>query len=390
MSEGHRRQMEIFGQSAGRVVSGYSEEFLNDFVDHLRMAHPRARVSATVVYNEFIANKHHIHMNSTKWLTLTEFVKYLGREGICKVEETPKGWFMTLTNSDPQKAKEEEERRKREKHQLDEEGRMQRLLEEQVTRAHKVARTEGEQGEGDGESCSELKREALEEPIKLSLAPAGPAAAAAAGSSGRVGSHGEGRGGEESKGRAKPAVPLFGDGDDEEPSTSGAAASGAHPRKLSKVEELMKKDLEAKARREAAAAGPSGRSHEGGSSSSSRGGRVDHWLYPGIIVKVMSKALKEHGYYKQKGVVEQVIDKYIGEVSMLGSGDVIRVDQAELETVLPSPGGRVLVVNGIHRGTKGQLMGVDVKRFQAEVELGSGSSHGQRIWLDYEDVCKLA
>ena len=62
----------------------------------------------------------------------------------------------------------------------------------------------------------------------------------------------------------------------------------------------MKKDLEAKARREAAAAGPSGRSHEGGSSSSSRGGRVDHWLYPGIIVKVMSKALKEHGYYKQK------------------------------------------------------------------------------------------
>jgi DNA/RNA-binding protein KIN17 len=37
-SEGHRRQMEIFGQSAGRVVQGYSEEFLKDFLDHLRMA----------------------------------------------------------------------------------------------------------------------------------------------------------------------------------------------------------------------------------------------------------------------------------------------------------------------------------------------------------------
>ena len=85
---------------------------------------------------------------------------------------------------------------------------MQRLLEEQVTRAHKVARTEGEQEEGD---WSELKREALEEPIKLSLAPAGPAA----GSSGRGSSHGEGRGGDESKGRAKPAVLPFGDGDDE-------------------------------------------------------------------------------------------------------------------------------------------------------------------------------
>ncbi len=39
-------------------------------------------------------------MNSTKWLTLTEFVKYLGRTGQCKVEETPKGWFITLIHRD--------------------------------------------------------------------------------------------------------------------------------------------------------------------------------------------------------------------------------------------------------------------------------------------------
>eukprot|EP00983_Pelagomonas_calceolata_P121304 1160787-Pelagomonas_calceolata.AAC.4 len=28
--------------------------------------------------------------------------------------------------------------------------------------------------------------------------------------------------------------------------------------------------------------------------------RLDHWLFPNIIVKVMSKELKEAGYYKQK------------------------------------------------------------------------------------------
>lgn len=28
--------------------------------------------------------------------------------------------------------------------------------------------------------------------------------------------------------------------------------------------------------------------------------RLDHWLTPDIIVKVMSKELKEAGYYKQK------------------------------------------------------------------------------------------
>ena len=44
-------------------------------------SHPYSRVSAKNVYNEYIQDRHHIHMNSTKWLTLTEFVKYLGREG---------------------------------------------------------------------------------------------------------------------------------------------------------------------------------------------------------------------------------------------------------------------------------------------------------------------
>jgi hypothetical protein len=39
-------------------------------------------------------NKEHVHMNSTKWTTLTEFIKMLGREGICEIDETPKGWFL--------------------------------------------------------------------------------------------------------------------------------------------------------------------------------------------------------------------------------------------------------------------------------------------------------
>lgn len=37
-SEGHRRQMEVFGQNPDRVVEGYSEEFEASFLDHLRRA----------------------------------------------------------------------------------------------------------------------------------------------------------------------------------------------------------------------------------------------------------------------------------------------------------------------------------------------------------------
>lgn len=37
------------------------------------------------------------------------------------------------------------------------------------------------------------------------------------------------------------------------------------------------------------------------------------------------------------------------------AGDVVRVDQAEMETVIPQPGGAVLVVNGLHRGAQATL-----------------------------------
>eukprot|EP00879_Flechtneria_rotunda_P011949 GHRR01012480.1.p2 GENE.GHRR01012480.1~~GHRR01012480.1.p2 ORF type:complete len:164 (+),score=67.56 GHRR01012480.1:766-1257(+) len=161
----------------------------------------------------------------------------------------------------------------------------------------------------------------------------------------------------------------------------------------------MQKDLEEKKRRAAAAAG-SGKNREpstsgrataaaNGSSSSSRG-RLDYWLAPGVVVKVLSKALKEHGYYKQKGVVWKVIDRYVGEISMLDSGDVIRIDQAELETVLPAPGGQVLVVNGTYRGSHGTLQGIDTGRYQAQVLLTSGKYDGVQEWFDYEDICKVA
>ena len=62
---------------------------------------------------------------------------------------------------------------------------------------------------------------------------------------------------------------------------------------------------------------------------------LENWLTEGIVVKVMSKALREKGHYKAKGVVLRVIDTFVAEVRMLESGVKVRVDQAELETVIP-------------------------------------------------------
>ena len=100
-SASHRRQMELFGQNPGQVVSQYSHQFESDFMAHMRVCHPNSRVSANRVYNEFIKDKDHIHMNSTRWLSLSGFVQYLGKKGLCKIEQTPKGWFIQVKCTHP-------------------------------------------------------------------------------------------------------------------------------------------------------------------------------------------------------------------------------------------------------------------------------------------------
>lgn len=62
------------------------------------------------------------------------------------------------------------------------------------------------------------------------------------------------------------------------------------------------------------------------------------------------------------------------------------MDQAQLETVLPSPGGRVVLLKGIHSGAVGEMLGVDTDKFQARVKVKDGPD----LWVDYEDICKLA
>ena len=43
-------------------------------------------------------------------------------------------------------------------------------------------------------------------------------------------------------------------------------------------------------------------------------------------MQVLSKELKEHGYYKKKGLVEKLASKYVGQIAMLDTGDVLQVD----------------------------------------------------------------
>lgn len=93
-SESHVRQMQVVGEDPRKYISNFSNDFQRDFVSLLRTAHGEKWISANRFYNEYIRDKEHVHMNATKWASLTEFTKHLGREGICHVKEDEKDGLM--------------------------------------------------------------------------------------------------------------------------------------------------------------------------------------------------------------------------------------------------------------------------------------------------------
>ena len=105
-------------------------------------------------------------MNATKWPSLTEFAKFLGREGICRVEETDKGIQIVWIDNSPEALQRQDAIRKKERQDKGDEEREQMLIREQVRKAKldAEARARGE----DNDDERELKR-AEGEKIKLSF-----------------------------------------------------------------------------------------------------------------------------------------------------------------------------------------------------------------------------
>ena len=106
--------------------------------------HGTKRVYANVAYQEYISDKNHTHMNATKWETLTNFVKYLGKSGQCLVDETEKGWYIAWVDRDPAALARQAHLDKKRKHEMDDEERARRELRRQVAKAGPASTVEAE------------------------------------------------------------------------------------------------------------------------------------------------------------------------------------------------------------------------------------------------------
>lgn len=165
--------MRVFAENPNSVLDEFSSEFERGYLETLNQLHGTKRVKANKVYQEYIQDKHHIHMNATIWTTLTGFCMHLGKESKAIVDETEKGWFIQYIDRDPKVLARQAQNEQRQRFELDEEERRKREILAQVHAAEE--RKRGENGDADDEEevDNTLNREDNDQKIAVTLgAPA--------------------------------------------------------------------------------------------------------------------------------------------------------------------------------------------------------------------------
>jgi DNA/RNA-binding protein KIN17 len=372
-SETHLRNMKIFSENAGGIMDHNSQEFERSYLDTLRRRHGVKRVNANNVYQELIQDKHHIHMNATKWPTLSIFVQYLGRTGKCIVEETERGWYISYIERDAAILARAEARKRQVEAEQEAERRWEQQMETQRVETAKVLDLMG--GMEPKEATEIQNVLGSTKKIALSLPPT------------------------DLKSSSSKAIPknlkqqnVFDDGNDDDDSHKDedvaeenidlnfnpkVTTSTDKKRSISQLDEKMEK---------------SNKKH---SHKDIENVRKDYWLRRDILVRIISKTLEGGKYFRRKAIVDRVLeDKYTAEVEVLDSGpeeqdggDILLLDQNDMETVVPKVGKRVRILNGPGRSKKAVVLSLDPQLQEAELELESGQKLER---VQYKDFSKMA
>eukprot|EP00471_Norrisiella_sphaerica_P010005 CAMPEP_0184494780 /NCGR_PEP_ID=MMETSP0113_2-20130426/29567_1 /TAXON_ID=91329 /ORGANISM="Norrisiella sphaerica, Strain BC52" /LENGTH=354 /DNA_ID=CAMNT_0026880673 /DNA_START=175 /DNA_END=1239 /DNA_ORIENTATION=+ len=353
MSESHARQMRLFRENSGSYMSHYSDMFKKGFLEVLRRR-GRNRVKANVVYQEYIKDRHHIHMNSTQWTTLSSFIIYLSKKGMCEADQTEKGWFVKWKDTDPDRLARRQAAERMDKMKMTAEAVAEKQIEDQVKRAYELANEKGEaKSEGDKK---ELKRDEKRE-LAFGLA---------------------------SKKIEKPIVKVGGTALFDQAASSSGKKNKKRKKEVKKsaMELLMEEQEKEKKRKLEKLATP-------------KEIRKENWLFKDLIVKILNRKVGNGAYYKKKARVLKIRNKFEGEVKLLESGAVLRIDQEHLETVIPGVGRPVLVVNGAYRGYEAKMVSLDddpkADQPTVTVKIMAGDYKGKVVkGVELEDVCKLA
>jgi DNA/RNA-binding protein KIN17 len=361
------------------------------------------------VYQELIQDKQHIHMNSTRWASLSDFVKYLGKKGKCIVDETERGWYVQYVEVDAgilaRKAAQEQRVAAERAAEVAEAERM----EQQRIEAAKALDLAG--GTVHREATN-LERNESETPVMLSLKSTKATTTTTK---------------NQKKKAPKKDLGFFDEEDDseddEEPPTQGPTIPVPHTTTNSKLPAATSTTRKRDPTQSASEQG-GGSEQERAASKRSRptkdirststiepfakkqvatkdnnveSSEEQPWLKRDIIVRIITKKLHDGKYFRRKGIVDRILkeNKFSAEVELLESspnqrdgGDIIRLDQNDLETVVPKEGKKVRILKGEYRGEKAKLVSTDKKRCQATLKLVEDGTVLEKV--DFEDFSQLA
>ena len=347
LSEGHLRQMELFRQNPGKMMDEFSNNFERGFVKLLSMRWRSKTANANQVYNEFIKDKQHVHMNSTKWESLTTFARYLGQTGKATVIENEKG--LQLRWIDPEVKEREAEQASKERLK----ARMQEKKKANLKRKMEIMRqmdlTQNVPSHVPSALQNHLKPVEVVRSVNNSSGT-NKRRKSAQGSIGSVLLQAEDRVLEPSVDAEKKPAPgptsLLPEG-----STGSATASKSTP----------------------------------GASSVPQKEAEEAWLAKGIVVRILDKTIGDGKYYRKKGVVKKVVDRFGAKLKMDG-GEKLVLDQQALETVIPKPKNkcRVRLLKGPMKGMYGILVDLDISNFKGVVAL----EQGMTVKLEYDAFSK--
>uniref|UniRef100_A0A0P4WIM2 DNA/RNA-binding protein Kin17 WH-like domain-containing protein n=1 Tax=Scylla olivacea TaxID=85551 RepID=A0A0P4WIM2_SCYOL len=348
MSESHQRQLLLFADNPESFLDSFSEEFLEGYLGLLKRRFGTKRVHANNVYQEYIQDRDHVHMNATQWETLTDFVKWLGREGHCVVDETEKGWYVTYIDRDPETLRRQAAAQRRQKAERGQEERMQDFIQRQIELGR--AKDPGDKVQGDGAAAALQREDGATISLTLKAGPARPRLSGLEGVN---------------------ALKIV--------AGKQAEKVKKETKKRTALDEIMEEEMKGKKLREESTTLGKEKSN-----SSTEETRDIPWLIEDIIVKVVTKDLGSK-YYKQKGIVKEVVGKYAAIVRLLDCNTKLKLDQTHLETVIPSVGRAVLVVAGPRRGSQAMLHSIQEESFSATLDF-----EGQLVpGVPYEQFSKL-
>jgi len=363
MSESHQRKMKLFIEAPKKFMNDFSREFDAGFMQILRLKGGR-RVKANEVYQDYIANRQHVHMNATVWSTLTGYVLYLGKTGKAKVERAEnegngKGWYVTYIERDPEVISKQEQVLKMQK--LEE--RERRLESQQIQKIIEKNQKLNKLRANDYQ-ISELNKSEQDDKIAFKFKAKQPT--------------------EDEPEQEEEDIDLM-QTEQEDMNVADTEAADSKPedsvqksrkRKLNNMAALMEENEKRKRRR------------------LNTDLLQQTWLDTDIVVKV-----KEGEYRGKKGVVVDVVtenEKIKAIVNVLKSKQDIelKVKEKHLETVVPSFGRKVKILRGRYQGFVGVLDSINEKQYSGNIKLVLDAKNRnfdatKIVSIAYEDFSKL-